>query len=183
MGWTQFHQDKGQTKQWFKKTWEEGGNYKVLDSALVNRVTMFGAIQKVSTGEVFAAVFMISWSKGYMNFSYKDMTEHSGPYQHNCPQRIMKLLTPLDEKDGEDNFAIQWRKSVEEYWKKKDGISKIGMNSVIKTAEPLSFTNGKTYQYFRKVGRKFLGGVMNDNVFLPYSFVRFNLSNYKYEVL
>ena len=183
MGWTQFHLPKGTVKEWFKKTWEDGGNYEVLDSALVNRVTMFGAIKKISTGQVFAAVFMISWSnKSHYNFSYKDMTEHSGPYQHNCPERIMKLLTPL-EVNEDNEFAIQWRKSVEEYWKKKNKINQISNSAVIKLEEPISFTNGKMYQFFRKSGRKFMGGEIVNNIFIGYSYVRFNLNNYQYEVL
>ena len=69
MGWTNFNLPKGTVKEWFKRTWEEGNNYKVLDSALVNRSTMYGAVEKVATGEVFCAVFLIRWSKGYYNFS------------------------------------------------------------------------------------------------------------------
>jgi hypothetical protein len=184
MGWTSFHLPKGTVKEWFKREWETGSNYKVLDSALVNRTTMFGAIQKISTGEVFAAVFMITWSnKTHYNFSYKDMTEHVGPYQYNCPERIMKLLTPLDENDSQNEYAIKWRKNVEGYWMKKDLINQIKEDKIIKTTEPISFTNGKAWQFFKKAGRIFQAGVLENNVFVAYGYVRFNLNTTNFEVL
>ena len=181
MGWTSFNLPKGTVKEWFKKTWEEDNKYKVLDSALVSRSTMFGAIEKIATKEVFCAVFMIRWSKGYYNFSYKDMTEHSGPYQHNCPKRIMELLTELAPTS---EYAIQWRKNVQEYWNKKANVNKLANDSIIKISEAVRFTNGSEYQYFKKEdGRRFVAGAMAGDVFIPLLTVRLRLNNYQYEVV
>lgn len=180
MGWTSFHLPKGTVKQWFKETWEEGGNYKVLDSALVNRSTMYGAIEKTDTKEVFCAVFLIRWSRDWYNFSYKDMTEHVGPCECACPERIMKLLTPLNESD---TYAIEWRRKVQEYWNKKSTINKISGDTIIKLTEAIKFTNGSNYQYFKKSGKRFIAGVMDNNIFKPYLLVRFKLTNYNYEIV
>ena len=181
MGWTSFNLPKGTVKEWFKNTWEEGNNYKVLDSALVNRSTMYGAVEKVATGEVFCAVFLIRWSKGYYNFSYKDMTEHVGPCVVNCPKRIMELLTELD---ATSEYAIAWRKRVQEYWNKKANTNKLANGSILKITEAVKFTNGSEYQYFKKEGRRFMAGAMAGDVFIPLLSVRFRgLNSYQYEIV
>jgi hypothetical protein len=179
MGWTSFNLPKGTVKEWFKNTWESDGKYKVLDSALVNRSTMYGAIEKISTKEIFCAVFLIRWSKGYYNFSYKDMTEHAGPNEVNCPKRIMELLTELAPTS---EYAIAWRKRVQEYWNKKANVNKLANGSILKVSEPVRFTGGD-YEYFKKEGSRFIAGAMAGDVFIPLLKVRFKLNNYKYEVV
>jgi hypothetical protein len=52
MGWTSFRL-KEPVKNWFKNQWESTDGYKVLDSALAQRTTLYAAIQKIETGEVF----------------------------------------------------------------------------------------------------------------------------------
>ena len=44
MGWTSFKLDEP-IKEWFRKQWECNSKYKVLDSALLKRTTMYGAVQ------------------------------------------------------------------------------------------------------------------------------------------
>jgi hypothetical protein len=44
------------------------------------------------------------YKKDYHNFGYKDMDESAGPYQAECPERILKLLTPTTSQ-----YAQQWR--------------------------------------------------------------------------
>jgi hypothetical protein len=183
MGWTSFSMHEP-VSEWFKKEWESGTNsdYEVLDSALVQRQTLYGAVKKKSTGEIFCAVFLIRWSRDYYNFSYKDMTEHAGPYQVNCPKRIMKLLTPLNDDTDSNGWAREWRQRVNEYWGKRDGLKKI-KDKIIKTAEPVQFTNGREYQYFKKIGRITLAGIMVNDIFEPYTRVRVSLNNFKYELI
>jgi hypothetical protein len=142
---------------------------------------MYGAIEKVDTKEIFCAVFLVRWSKGYYNFSYKDMTEHVGPNVVNCPKRIMELLTELAPTS---EFAIEWRKRVQEYWNKKANVHKLANDSIIKVSEAIRFTNGSEYQYFKKDGRRFVAGAMAGDVFIPLLNVRFrSLNNYQYEIV
>jgi hypothetical protein len=181
MGWTSFPMHRP-VKEWFKDEWS-GDIYEVIDSALVKRNTLYGAVKKKDTGEIFCAIFLIRWSRNYYNFCYKDMTEHSGSYQYDCPKKIMKLLTPLNDENDPNGWAREWRKKVEEYWNKRD-ILKKNKDKIIKTKEPVNFTNGCDYQYFRKVGRKIFAGVLDQNGFFEmYSRVRFNLSHYDYEFI
>jgi len=149
MSWTQFTMHEP-IKEWFKKQWEDYGNsdYEVLDSALVQRTTLYGAIRQKSTGDVFCAVYMIRWNKSYhYNFSYKNMTEHSGPYCHDCPPKIFNLLTPLNDTNDECGWGREWRKRVQKAY---DAKKIINSGVVFKTTKPVSFVNGE-YQYFRRL--------------------------------
>lgn len=180
MGWTSFSMHEP-IKEWFKKEW--GNDYEVIDSALVKRNTLYGAVKKQSTGEIFCAVFLIRWSsKSWDNFAYKDMTEHSGPGKCECPKRIMKLLSPLNDENDPSGWAREWRKRVDEYWTKRDDTKK-NKDMIIKTKEPVNFTSGDDYQYFKKIGRHTWALVMTENGFKIRCRVRINLSHYEYEFL
>ena len=56
----------------------------------------------------FAVVCLVRWNprdKEGMIFGYKDMTEHAGPCEAECPERILALLDPTDHE-----YAIDWRR-------------------------------------------------------------------------
>jgi len=177
MGWTSFSMHEP-IKEWFKKEW--GEDYEVLDSALVKRNTLYGAIKKKTTGEVFCAVFLIRWSRNAYNFSYKDMTEFSGPNECECPRRIMKLLSDLNDENDSNGWARKWRTRVNQYWKSRDTLSK-NKDKIIKTDEPIRFTSGQSFQYFKKFGRNTFAGIMIGDEFKTIVRVRLNFSHIKYE--
>ncbi len=179
MGWTSFSM-REPIKEWFKKSWDyENSDYEVIDSALVNRSNLYGAVRKKSTGDVFCAVFLIRWApKSDYNFSYKDMTEHVGPNVYDCPKKIMKLLTPLTDENDINGYAGEWRNRVEKYWANRDLINS---GVVLKTPEPIKFRSGDEYQYFKKIGRTIWAGIMIENEFRNTCRVRINLSHYNIE--
>jgi hypothetical protein len=178
MGWLSFKMHKP-VKEWFKEGLDN--KYEVLDSALVQRTTFYAAIKNKETGEVFCAVYLIRWSpKSWDNFCYKDMTEFSGPCQVNCPQRIMKLLSPLNDENDCNGYAREWRKRVEKYWENRNTINS---GKIIKTENPLLFRSGDEYQYFKKIGRTLWAGIMIENEFRNTCRVRVNLSHFKYELV
>jgi hypothetical protein len=180
MGWTSFNM-KRPVKEWFKDEWNSE-KYEVIDSALVRRNTLYGAIRIKETGEIFCAIFLIRWSRSYYNFCYKDMTEHSGPNVVECPQRIMKLLSPLDDTNDPNGWARAWRRKVESFWAKREKMKK-KRDAVIKSNEPINFRSGDNYQFFKKVGRTLWGGFMHNGEFVPICRVRVNLSHYDYEFI
>lgn len=103
------------------------GKFKVLKSAMVGSTyyaavkrTEFATEDKPENSIVFAAICLtLTNIKEYYNFSYKDMDETCGPYQYNCPQSILSLLTPTDNK-----YANEWRKACFEALKqKRDRVS------------------------------------------------------------
>lgn len=90
--------------------------YRVLDSALVNLREFYAAVEQVhkETGvrRVWAAVFKITFiGRGWdHNFCYKDMDESMGPCLYNCPERILKLLTPTEYEHANDWRAECWKR-------------------------------------------------------------------------
>jgi hypothetical protein len=183
MGWTSFNL-REPIKQWFKNDWESNGKYKVLDSALVKRTTMYGAIKNLNTNEVFCAVFLIRWSNSDYNFSYKDMTEFEGPYQYECPQRIFNLLTPLSEIKTISEFAKNWREKVIAYHKTRESLKG---TCVIKLKTPIDFNTKPvkmSFDHFLKIGRKYFAGTFQVNgIFATFCRVTFNPLKYEHEVI
>ena len=85
--------------------------YRVLNSAFVRLREYYAAVEQVhkETGErrVWAAVIKVTMGRSKYddcNFCWKDMDESMGPYYTNCPERILKLLTPTEHE-----YAIKWR--------------------------------------------------------------------------
>lgn len=98
--------------------------YRVLDTALVNLTEFYAAVEMIhkETGvrRVWAAVIKVTFIRtarvsryrdGWEeNFCYKDMDESMGPYQTNCPERILKLLTPTEYQHAQDWRDACWAK-------------------------------------------------------------------------
>lgn len=59
-------------------------------------------------------------------FYYKDMTESMGPYQSNCPESILSLLSPTVNE-----YALDWRKRCHNYNKHNKILDKLPVGSVI----------------------------------------------------
>ena len=117
MGWISTYKPKGEPiLDFFARkgvfTWSEDcpNTYRVLDSALVNMRTFYAAIEQVNkeTGRriVWAAIVLVRHypKDPCHNISWKDMDEGCGSYETNCPERILKLLTPTDNE-----YALDWR--------------------------------------------------------------------------
>lgn len=101
---------------------EKTGTSEVLKSSMVGNVyyaaikeTRFATDTKPETSKIFAVVCLTSVdNKDYFNFSYKDMDESCGPYEHKCPIGILKLLPETN-----DEWALEWREKCLEYHKRK----------------------------------------------------------------
>lgn len=180
MGWTSFEMHRP-IKVWFKEQYSDD-KYEVLDIAFIKFTQLYAAIRNKATGEVYCATYMISYAhKSFDNFAYKSMTEHMGPNISECPERILKLLTPLTGEDTE-GYAKEWR---ERCWRKIEKAKELkkAKNKVIMTENPLSFNNGRHYQYFKKEGRGWLAGVIIKGNFEVYTRVRLHLASIPYTIL
>jgi hypothetical protein len=96
-------------------TWSDArGRRRVLDSAIVRLRVYYAAVEHVAPDgarQVWAAVFLVDFRRGAdgLAFGYKDMTEHMGPVESDCPERILRRLTPLSEADDPQGWARAWR--------------------------------------------------------------------------
>lgn len=116
MGWTTTYKASNvSAKEYIESkllTWSSTTHtYRVLDGGVKNFRTYYGAVEKTcnTTGErrVFAVFILLQYYKdGYYNFGYKDMSEDCGPYQAECPERILNLLTETDSE-----YANKWREA------------------------------------------------------------------------
>lgn len=183
MGWTSFSM-RNSAKQWFTELWNKD-THEVLDVAIVKRNTLYAAMRLKtgeSAGEVICIVYLLRWSRGYYNFSYKDMSEFSGPNEIECPMRIMKLLTPLNDNSDPNGWARNWRDKVYKFWDTREKLN--SGKYLLKTAEPINFSNGLSFNHFIKKGKKIVAGTLQaNNVFASYCNVRFNLAHLEYELL
>ena len=84
-----------------------------LDGARVGNAVYLAVrstVKKTGCSFVFAAVILISNTRKH-GFGYKDMTETMGPCECDCPQRIMRLLSPIADIPY-PSYAAEWRARV-----------------------------------------------------------------------
>lgn len=162
MGWLTFHETRT-AKQYFIDEIGSGKNCELVDIAVVGFRTAYLAIKDLEKGYTYCQVYLLHRApKSYYNFGYKPLSEFCGPCVDTCPKRILDKLTPLDEikrlDDEIDDQSIEWAKN----WRQnnldaqsvKKTRSKALKNGVLKTKEPLRFTSGSEFQYFKKEGKR-----------------------------
>lgn len=129
---------------WVSHDKETGDKHTVLATALVNMRELYAAVEHVKadgTREVWCAVLKVSWyPKDQFNCCVKSMSEHEGPYYHNCPEKILKLLTPTDSE-----WANKWR---EKCW------ANVNLKKVVKKTGDLVRFWDHTYELGENLGRR-----------------------------
>lgn len=150
MGWTGTHKRKGQSYLEFFREEFHGDTktnaFELIDGAVKNFV--FYGVERVrnlatDTAEFRAVIILISRNPGDYNIHYKDMTESSGPYAADVPEKIWKLiLTLIPEPPNE--YAAQWRERVRAFKAKP----KLRKGMTVKFKEPIKFTDGSSHDTF-----------------------------------
>ena len=99
-------------------------NGEVLKSAMIGH-TWYGAYRK--DGIVSAAVISVSIDNSYWeNFCYRSTPETWGPYQIECPDSILDILDPTDDKD-----ALEWRSKCRERNRRVKELRNLPFGSVV----------------------------------------------------
>jgi hypothetical protein len=143
MGWTSCRFTKGHDKLVDKiglagQHKREDGivvSYTPLLTHLKNGV-LYAAIETKHTNEtgvvvaqeIWAAIVLIRWSKDYYNFSYKDMDETCHPYYHDCPNKILDMLSEPPNQN-----AIEWRAICRTNNRIKDALKRLAKDPNAKT--------------------------------------------------
>lgn len=140
MGWTSIptsylrNKQSSGIKEYLIKEYSNE-KYRAVDYSRKGK-TVYMAFESTDTKEVFAVVIMISFEKG--EFFYKEIHEASGPLQIECPQRILKKLTPTYDK-----YAQEWRKKCWDYHRIGNSQGKLYKHgAIIEFQNEFNFNNG-----------------------------------------
>lgn len=153
MGWTYTYKPKGMSvreffEERFNYSGEDGSYGRVLDCAVVNLRTAYIAYETGSAQgnrQVAAIVCDLGYKPNdYCNFGYKDMDETMGPYRYECPERILKLLTPTNHE-----WAKEWREKCWENTRAKKARPGLKKGMVIRFDSPVVFRSGRREDTFR----------------------------------
>ena len=157
MGWLYRHDPIDDPVAYLTNQYNHDGEhriYRVLAAARVtNTVYMAVKITEKTTGKsyVLAAVILISNTKKH-GFGYKDMDETVGPCECACPNRIMRLLSPIEDIPN-PSYAADWRARVAAHKKAAAALRRkrasLQPGSVVTLEREVSFRDGTTAATFR----------------------------------
>lgn len=108
-----------------------GGGYAIKgDAATHYGKHFYAATEKDGVVDMFVALVDGGYRKsdGQDWWGYKDMSEDMGPYIYDCPEKLLDLLTPTDNKN-----AIEWRAAVRKYH--ADRKAKLAMAKSLKRGD------------------------------------------------
>lgn len=153
MGWTSTTLPWGmKVKDYFVDMFEgdtDKVTRKVLDSSLIKFHTWYAALEitdkETGARDVIALVVLVHWNENNAYpLSYKEMSEDSGPGMCECPEKILKLLTPTTSQ-----YAIGWRKAC---WDRINSIKskpRLKKGHYLVLDHPLTFKGGDTCQVLK----------------------------------
>src|SRR5260221_4716939 len=143
MGWTSVYKPEGQSMRDFFTQEFRSPNREIVDIASLLGATYIA--MKYADGHIGAVVVLTRHSpKEDYNFSFKTMDESMGPYETNCPDKILRLLSPTTDK-----YALAWRERCYEALKRRNNAAKVG--DTIQFSESITFTDGHTHDTFELV--------------------------------
>lgn len=127
----------------YDRKYDDGSTYamRVLESACVGNRVWYAATRVERSGQepyVIALVCLVRWTpnaKDGFLFAYKDMEESMGPCEAECPERILRRLTPTTNR-----HALDWRERCRARLRLRSRKIEDGMR--IRLAAPLTFTDG-----------------------------------------
>lgn len=158
MGWTVTHKARGTSVRTFfegefNTDWPDGRIGRVIDCAafLHEAYIAFEKTHPDGHREVSAIVCLLRQTRDvdYYNFGYKDMPEDMGPIAHNCPERILNLLTPTDNE-----YALEWRRKCWVNIEKRKHRAPLRKDTVIRFKERVLFSGGTQEDTFRVLDPK-----------------------------
>lgn len=126
MGWTGVYKYPGTAaKQYLKNYFTESNpvrTWEVLRIEMVGKVAYLACkVTELSTNNSYVSALVVVTDTprkrgASENFYFKDISEFCGPSYHDCPDSILKLLTPLDKMPSRiGKESIDWADS----WRKK----------------------------------------------------------------
>ena len=122
--------------------------YTLLASALKHFNTYYAALKitdkETGAYEVVCSVILVTYRQegGFSEMCYKEMGETCGPVVADCPEKILKLLTPTDNEN-----ANEWRERCWDNIKCRKKLSKmLKHGEKVTFKEPMKFTDGTEHK-------------------------------------
>jgi hypothetical protein len=106
MGWTYFQAPAG--KRSLEILRGEWPSLRFIDAEQIGSTVYAAVSTSKAPADVFALVVLIDRRNG--QFGYKDMDEGMGPYECQCPARILDKLSATA-----NSYALEWRAKCREY--------------------------------------------------------------------
>ena len=157
MGWTQKRDPVDDPLAYTTNRYNYDGEqctYQVLGASRVaNTIYMAVRFTEKATGKstVLAAVILISNTRKN-GFGYKDMDETMGPSECACPDRIMRLLSPIEDIP-DPSCAAAWRARVAVHKKsaaeRRAKRATLRPGCVVTLGHAVTFPDGTTAAAFR----------------------------------
>jgi hypothetical protein len=132
---------------------DDGTKTTVLAAAAV-RGAIYAAIRhedKRGGGSYVLCAVILFRNNKRDGFSYKAMDETMGPCKVDCPDRIMRLLSPVSEIPT-PCFAADWRQRVIATRAQRTALASLMPGAHIKLQHPVSFRGGISADRFTLVG-------------------------------
>jgi len=103
----------------------------------------YGAL-RLPTGDVIGLVYLIRWApKDHYNFGHKAMSEDMGPFEYDCPARILDMLTPTDIE-----YSKEWRAKCRERLAARAARPKVSKGAHVRFEKPIPFMDGRSHSLF-----------------------------------
>ena len=161
MGSSTSHRPKGMSNKDYFQEYIFGDNYEVLDAAQQRGKPVYLAVRHPE-GYVFGCVVLVHYNRSdYFNFWHKEIDESSGPCEDECPERILKLLSPLDEiygppfigpmkqyQSAPGQHAREWRARCWANVERRKAQPKVTPGTVVRFAHPVYFGSYGEYDTF-----------------------------------
>ena len=188
MGWTYTHKHSSLSiKEFFKEEFGFANDrraVRLLDCAVVNLREAYLAFEDVDKAtdkrEVFAIVCLLDYRPNdHYNLGYKDMEESEGPCYYNCPERILKLLTPTTNE-----YAVKWREKCWERIKQRKARPKLCKGDVVEFSQPITFSSGVKLRTLRVLNpRRLIFEDAKSRGYTTYKLRRSTLEEIPFEVV
>lgn len=156
MGWITFRWN-GSARDYFTELYAKENGVELIDISIVKYNEAYLALKCLTTGFVYCQAYLLHRApKSDYNFGYKPLVEFCGPNISSCPKRILDKLSSIDEMVSADFIHKEngeWAKIFRNRCIEKTK-NKFISGMTIKVEKPIKFSNGLSYEIFKKVGRK-----------------------------